>query len=135
MKGRENARPRVIRGTQAELLPLLPSGPGGVYNRPLHEARSLTTFYAITDVDWGYRGYALRTSFRGFRDAQFSRTLGAWKYNSRSERQAQLAKIAREAGTLPERLVTNVVTRFLDERARFLAGVEKGIAAADRGET
>src|SRR5579875_2444008 len=39
------ARPRVIRGTQAKPLPLLPSGPGGVYSRPLHEARSLTTHY------------------------------------------------------------------------------------------
>ena len=39
----ENARPRVIRGTRAKPLPLLPSGPGGVYGRPLHEARSLTT--------------------------------------------------------------------------------------------
>src|SRR5437868_2461286 len=37
------ARPRVIRGTRVKLLPLLPSGPGGVYNHPLHEARSLTT--------------------------------------------------------------------------------------------
>ena len=36
------ARPRVIRGTQVEPLPLLPSGPGGVRGRPLHEARSLT---------------------------------------------------------------------------------------------
>lgn len=30
--------------------------------------------------------------------------------------------------------MTNVVARFLDEEARFLAAVEKGIAAADRGE-
>jgi hypothetical protein len=37
------ARPRVIRGTRAKSLPLLPSGPSGVHNRPLHEARSLTT--------------------------------------------------------------------------------------------
>src|SRR6266851_2421443 len=40
------ARPRVIRGTQVKPLPLLPSGPGGVRSRPLHEARSLTTSYA-----------------------------------------------------------------------------------------
>ena len=40
------ARPRVIRGTRVKPLPLLPSGPGGVCSRPLHEARSLTTFYA-----------------------------------------------------------------------------------------
>src|SRR5579863_5474751 len=36
------ARPRVIRGTRVKPLPLLPSGPGGVCSRPLHEARSLT---------------------------------------------------------------------------------------------
>jgi len=30
--------------------------------------------------------------------------------------------------------VTNVVARYLDEESRFLAAVEKGIAAADRGE-
>ena len=40
------ARPRVIRGTRVKPLPLLPSGPGGVCSRPLHEARSLTTSHA-----------------------------------------------------------------------------------------
>ena len=30
--------------------------------------------------------------------------------------------------------MTNVVVRYLGEEARFLAAVEKGIAAADRGE-
>ena len=43
-------------------------------------------------------------------------------------------KVATKAGTVPERLVTNFVTRYLDEEARFLAAVEKGIAAAERGE-
>ncbi len=28
----------------------------------------------------------------------------------------------------------NVVARYLDEEARFLAAIEKGIAAADRGD-
>lgn len=50
------------------------------------------------------------------------------------EQQARLAQVAAKAGTAPERLVTNVVTRYLDEEARFLAAVEKGIAAAERGE-
>src|ERR1017187_2309979 len=45
MKDRQHARPRVIRGTQAKPLPLLPSGPGGVCSRPLHGARSLTIHY------------------------------------------------------------------------------------------
>lgn len=50
------------------------------------------------------------------------------------EQQARLAQIAAKAGTAPERVVTNVVARYLDEEARFLAAVEKGIAAAKRGE-
>ena len=50
------------------------------------------------------------------------------------EQQAQLAKIASQSNTAPERLVSNVVARYLDEEARFLAAIEKGIAAADRGD-
>jgi predicted transcriptional regulator len=50
------------------------------------------------------------------------------------EQQAQLAQIAIQAGTAPERLVENVVAHYLEEEARFLAAVEKGIEAAARGE-
>ena len=50
------------------------------------------------------------------------------------EQEAQLAQLATKTGTTPERVVTNLVGRYLDEEARFLAAVEKGIAAAERGE-
>jgi predicted transcriptional regulator len=50
------------------------------------------------------------------------------------EPQARLAQMATKAGTAPERLVTKVVAHYLDEEARFQAAVEKGIAAAERGE-
>jgi predicted transcriptional regulator len=50
------------------------------------------------------------------------------------EQQAQIAQIASRFGTRAELFVTNVVARYLDEEARFLAAVEKGIAAADCGE-
>ena len=50
------------------------------------------------------------------------------------EQQAQIAQVATKAGTVPEQLVTNVVVRYLDEEARFLAAVEKGLQAAARGE-
>ncbi len=50
------------------------------------------------------------------------------------DQQAQLAQLATRAGTVPERLVASVVARYLDEEARFLAAVEKGLAAAERGE-
>jgi hypothetical protein len=36
--------------------------------------------------------------------------------------------------TVPERLVTNLVVRYRGEEARFLAAVEKPIAAAERGD-
>jgi len=64
----------------------------------------------------------------------FSRTLKAMEVHFTPEQQAQLAQIANQAGTAPERLVTNVVARYLSEEARFLAAVEKGIAAAERDE-
>ncbi len=50
------------------------------------------------------------------------------------EQQVQLAQIATKAGTQPERLVEDVIVRYLDEKARFLEAAEKGIVAAERGE-
>jgi predicted transcriptional regulator len=50
------------------------------------------------------------------------------------EQQAQLAQLAAKSGTPPERLVTSIVARYLDEEALFLTAVEKGLAAAERGE-
>jgi predicted transcriptional regulator len=64
----------------------------------------------------------------------FSRTLKAMEVHFSPEQQAKLTQIATKAGTAPERLVANVVARYLEEEARFLAAVEKGIAAAERGE-
>ena len=66
--------------------------------------------------------------------ARLSRTLEIMEVHFTPAQQARLAQIAAGAGTVPERLVTNVVARYLDEEARFLAAVEKGIAAAERGE-
>ena len=42
--------------------------------------------------------------------------------------------MASQAGTNPERLAKDVLVRYLDDESRFLAAVEKGIAAAERGE-
>ena len=51
-----------------------------------------------------------------------------------SKQEDQLALLASKAGTTPEQLVTNLIVRYLDEESRFLAAVEKGVAAAERGE-
>ncbi len=50
------------------------------------------------------------------------------------EQEAQLSQLATKSGTDTERLVRDVLTRYLDDDARFLAAVEKGLAAAERGE-
>lgn len=50
------------------------------------------------------------------------------------EQAAQLAQIATQEGTDPERLVKDAALRLVEEEARFRAAVRKGIAQADRGE-
>jgi predicted transcriptional regulator len=50
------------------------------------------------------------------------------------EQEAQLAQIATNEGTEPERLVKDAALRLLQEDARFRAAVREGIAQADRGE-
>lgn len=67
-------------------------------------------------------------------ESLFSRTLKGMEVHFTPEQQAQLAQMAIEAGIDPERLVTTVIARYLDEKARFLAAVDEGIAAAERGE-
>jgi predicted transcriptional regulator len=64
----------------------------------------------------------------------FSRTLDYMEVQFTPEQQEKLRQIATKAGTAPEHLVKHVVSRYLDEESRFLAAVEKGIVAAERGE-
>ncbi len=51
-----------------------------------------------------------------------------------AEQEAQLAQIATKTGTKPERVAQDVLTRYLDDEARFRAAVREGVAQADRGE-
>jgi predicted transcriptional regulator len=48
--------------------------------------------------------------------------------------ETQLQRVALANGKDAEQLVKDTVVRMLEDQARFLAGVEKGIAAAERGE-
>jgi predicted transcriptional regulator len=66
--------------------------------------------------------------------ARLSRILKAMEVHFTPEQEAQLTQMATKAGTNPERLVEDVLVRYLDDEARFLVAVEKGIAAAERGE-
>ena len=50
------------------------------------------------------------------------------------EQEAQLTRMATQSGTDAPHFVHAAALRLLDEESRFLAAVEKGIAAAERGE-
>ncbi len=50
------------------------------------------------------------------------------------EQEARLSQLASHAGTDTEHLVKNAALRLLEEAASFREGVERGIAAAERGE-
>ena len=60
-------------------------------------------------------------------------TLRAMEVHFTPEQEARIAQIATKAGSDSERLVKYVVVRYLNDEARFLTAVEKGLAAADRG--
>ena len=48
--------------------------------------------------------------------------------------ETRLQQVALANGKDAEQLVKDTVVRMLENQARFVAGVEKGIASADRGE-
>jgi len=48
--------------------------------------------------------------------------------------ETRLQQVALANGRDAEQLVKDTVARMLESQARFVAGVQKGIAAADRGE-
>jgi predicted transcriptional regulator len=68
------------------------------------------------------------------RISTLSRNLKVMEVELTREQEAKLAEIATRTGTSAERLAKDVLVRYLDDEARFRAAVEKGIAAAERGE-
>jgi predicted transcriptional regulator len=48
--------------------------------------------------------------------------------------ETRLQQAASISGKDPEQLVKETVTRMLEDQARFIAGVQFGVAQADRGE-
>ena len=54
--------------------------------------------------------------------------------NFSPEVETQLQQAAIASGKDAEQLVKDAVARMLENQARFIAGVQKGIGQADRGE-
>lgn len=65
---------------------------------------------------------------------RLSRTLKGMEVHFSPDVEARLRQVASASGKDAEQPVKDVVARLLDQEARFVAAVEKGIAAAERGE-
>jgi predicted transcriptional regulator len=50
------------------------------------------------------------------------------------EQEARLARLAARKGRKADELAQDVLRCYLEEEARFVAAVERGLGAADRGE-
>jgi len=59
-----------------------------------------------------------------------------WSHGSTlyAEQEARLSQIANHNGVDPAQLLIDAATRLVEDDSRFLAGVERGIEQADRGE-
>ena len=66
--------------------------------------------------------------------ARFSRTLERMEVRFPPGVETRLQQVALANGKDAEQLVKDTVARMLENQARFVAGVEKGIEQADRGE-
>jgi len=65
---------------------------------------------------------------------RFSRILKGMEVHFSSDVETRLQQLAFAHGKDAEQLVKDTVARMLENQARFIAGVQKGIEQADRGE-
>jgi predicted transcriptional regulator len=66
--------------------------------------------------------------------SRFSRTLKGMEVHFSPDVESQLQQVASASGKDAEQLVKDTVVRMLENQARFIAGVQRGIEQADRGE-
>jgi predicted transcriptional regulator len=65
---------------------------------------------------------------------RFSRTLKGMEVHFSPDVETRLQQVASANGKDAEQLVKDTVARMLENQARFIAGVQRGIEQADRGE-
>jgi predicted transcriptional regulator len=66
--------------------------------------------------------------------SQLSRTLKGMEVHFSPDVETRLQQVASANGKDAEQLVKDTVARMLENQARFIAGVHRGIEQADRGE-
>ena len=67
-------------------------------------------------------------------ECRFSRTLRSMEVHFSPDVETRLQRLAVSNGKDAEKLVQDTVARMLESQARFVAGVQRGIEQADRGE-
>jgi predicted transcriptional regulator len=72
--------------------------------------------------------------FRVLPHCRFSRTLKYMEVHFSPDIEMRLQQVAFANGKEAEQLVKDTVARMLENQARFIAGVQKGIDQANRGE-
>jgi addiction module HigA family antidote len=65
---------------------------------------------------------------------RLSRSLGSMEVHFSPDVETRLQEVASANGKDAEQLVKDTVARMLENQARFIAGVQRGIEQADRGE-
>ncbi len=75
-----------------------------------------------------------RLAFRVLPRSRLSRTLKGMEVHFSPDVETQLQKVASANGKDAEQLVKDTVARMLEHQARFIAGVQRGIEQAERGE-
>ena len=65
---------------------------------------------------------------------RFSRTLEGMEVHFSPDVETQLQQVASANGKNAEQLVKDTVVRMLENQARFIRGVQRGIEQADQGE-
>jgi predicted transcriptional regulator len=66
--------------------------------------------------------------------SRFSRTLKGMEVHFSPDVETQLQQVASANGKNAEQLVKDTVARMLENQARFVAEVQRGIEQADRGQ-
>jgi predicted transcriptional regulator len=66
--------------------------------------------------------------------SRFSRTVKGMEVHFSPDVETRLQQVASANGKNAEQLVKDTVARMLEDQARFIAGVQRGIEQADRGE-
>ena len=88
----------------------------------------------MTAIDWGSGSRGPQAAKPSLTPAAPVRTLGGMEVHFSPDVETRLQQVASANGKDVEQLVQETVNRMLENQARFIAGVQRGIEQADRGE-